>query len=307
MGNDYPSTEEILASEASQPTQAPTQETAAPTQAVPEKQAPPQQAGPQFLDLEKYKTHHLTYKANGKEVKEPLEKILNRASQGYNYAQQMEQLKERGKQYDSYDEKLKALEKWKQFDDYAASNPEWAKHVEDTWRNRTQVANPNIDPADPVSQKLSHIEKLFEERFNQFGQKFSKYDEFINGQEAQKADKSLDEVIGSVRDEFKQIDFDQADDDGKTVEYKVLEHMKNASIRDFKTAFVSLYYNDLVSSAKSQALSQEVNERQKQAKQGIMGVSSTPKFSKPAEGFNVRGKTYEQLAEMAKEELRQHA
>lgn len=303
---DYPSTEEILATEAqSQP--------AAPAQAEPAKQesvqAPQQTKTPeqQFLDFEKFKTHHVTYKANGKEVKEPLEKVLNRASQGYNYAQLMEQLKERGKQFDTWEQEKASLSKWKQFDDYAAKNQAWAKHVEEMWEKKGQYSDPNRDPNDPQVQIDSRIQQMFENFSNQFGQKLSGIEEFINGQKSSQADKDLDGVVSQVRDQFKQIDFDEVDDQGKSVEYKVLEHMQQNGIKNFKTAFVDLYHDQLVNTAKSKALEADANERQKQTKQGIMGVSSTPKFSTQPESFSVRGKSYEQLAEMAKDALRQHA
>lgn len=213
--DNYPSTDEIM-SEISQEAQ-PANPSAADQQASAPVETKP--AEPQFLDLDKYKAHHVTYKARGKEIKEPLEKVLARASQGYDYAQLVDGHK---KSVADWEKERNELAKYKQYNDFAKANPDWAKHVEESWNTRGNPSPREQDPNDPYSEKFAKLE----ERFNQFGERFSKYDEYIQGQTNAKDDKLLDDRITEIRAKYKQIDLDQSDDEGRSNEFKVLEHMK---------------------------------------------------------------------------------
>jgi hypothetical protein len=300
---DYPSTDEVLSS---------MEQETAPKESVEKtvesRQEPVQVSKePAYLDFDKYKTHHVTYKANGKEVKEPLEKVLGRASQGYNYAQLMEQMKQRQAQFDGWEKEKAELGKWKQYDEYAKNNPEWSKYVEDMWNKRGQYSQPGMDPQDPTAQQIAKLQQALEGSLSQYGQKISSLEEYINSQKNVQADKQLDESISQIRAKYKQLDLDQVDEQGKSNEYKILEHMQQTGIKNFETALRDLFFDDLVTSAKSQALQATANDKQKQAKQGIVGVSQSPQFSKPDASVSVRGKTWEQLAEMAKADMQRQA
>src|SRR4051812_40705324 len=60
---------------------------------------------------------------NGRQIKAPKDKVLQWASQGYDYPQKMAELKKQREEFD------RAYSPYKTVDDYAKQNPEWWKHV----------------------------------------------------------------------------------------------------------------------------------------------------------------------------------
>lgn len=257
---------------------------------------------PAHLDFDQYKGHHVTYKANGKEVVEPLEKVLQRASMGYDYAQKTADLKnnyipktELEQGYVPKDEYSK-LERWKQYDDYARQNPEWAKYVEQQWNNRELVGQ--MDPEDPNHQLFQQFQQKMDERLSQYDQRFQSFDQFMQSQQATREDTALDEEIGQTKEKFGFMDFDRpVDESGKSVEMAVLEHMEQTGIKSFKTAFVDLYQDDILQQAESRAKEQSAKAIQQKAKKGIMGVSETP--TRPQAPAARRPRTDKEAYEMA--------
>lgn len=246
-----------------------------------------------FLDFDQYKGHHVTYKANGKEVTEPFEKVLQRAQMGYDYAQKTADLKNnyipRSELETGYvpKEKYDAIARYEQYDKYARENPTWAEHVENSWNNRDVLNNPNVDPQDPQFQAFQQLLQPLQERLTQYEQRFGQVDEFIQSSRSSAEDKALDNQISEVKQQFDYIDFDQVDPEtGNSIEMRVLDHMEQTGIKNFKTAVVDLYQDQIISQGSSKALEKSAQERQRQAKQGVVGVSQTP-TAKPQPGSRV--------------------
>jgi hypothetical protein len=257
----------------------------------------------ELLATDKYGKHLVEYKARGKPVRETLAEALNRASQGYDYAQLMAEFKgkEPGyqKQIEERDQKLQALQRWQDYHDYIQKNPAWGKHVEDMWNNREQYSNPNLDPNDPITKEIAGIKQALANFSNQFGEKFSKYDNLVTEQEHKKDDIAFENEVSTVKQNFKDVDFDTKDESGKSTRTYVLEHMVRAKIPSFRTAFLDLYHDQLVEMREKALQEKQAKEVQKRTKQGIIDVKSTPNGRDKSPPSNLASKSWDQVLEMA--------
>lgn len=273
-----------------------------------ESHAKMQKAAEDYLGLDKYGKHHVEYKANGKPVRESLEQALNRASQGYNYAQLMEEFKQKEptyqKQIETLSGQLKSLDKFRQYDEYAKANKAWADHVDNMWKNKEQFSNADLDPNDPITKKLASFEQMLQSFSNQFGEKIQKYDQVVTAQEVAKEDASFEQEVTKVVESYKNIDFNAKDESGKSVRTHVLEHMVGKQIPSFRTAFLDLYHDQLLAAHEQSLRDKHAKETQRRTKEGIIGVKSTPNgHDKGAPISNIGSKSWDELANLGKKEL----
>lgn len=234
---------------------------------------------------------------NGKKIPADRNRMTQWAQQGYDYNQKMAEFK---RQQMSFEQQQQELEQqyspFKQIDDYAKQNPEWWTFVEQQWHNRSQF-NPSGDQSlgDPdVSQMIGPLQ----EKLNSL-EKFKTDFEAAQAQQIeQEADAQLDQEVTSIREKYSNLDWDNPDESGLTLEQRVLKHSIDSGISTFKAAFNDLMQEELIRRARDEAKEETQKELQKRSKLGLLGKSSTPQQGlKPAEG--VKGKSYESLLEEA--------
>lgn len=253
-----------------------------PASSEPQQQVQPQQ---QVIEYE--------YDAAGKKIKEPIDMILKRASQGYHYAQRMAEIKAQEAKYKQYEDQNKTLQQWKEYDDYAKQNPAWAEHVHAMWEKR-QEALESAGADNPNSPLHAELQALKAE--------LNPIKEFVGSLRQAEEDKALSSEIESIRKKYADLDFDQADESGKSLEYRVLEHAKENGIKSFKLAFLDLYHDKVLQTREEKAKEAAIKAQQNQRKQGILGQSSQPtKGIRPA--GNSKSKSYDDLAREALDEL----
>ena len=223
----------------------------------------PQAAAEQQAEIE------YEYTALGATRKEPISLILKRASQGYDYAQKMEQFKQ--EQAAVAEAKARADElhgKYAQIDDYARENPEWYDHWSQAYEQRQTYGAQSDQPAVDFSPVKEEIDALRNE--------FSSVKEFITQQQQSQEDGKYWDEVKTVQKEFPDIDLNQSDETGKTLEYKILEHAKDNGIASFRVAFRDFYHDQLKSRMLEQAKQDLIKEDKERRKKGIVGVSNTP-------------------------------
>lgn len=248
-------------------------------------------------------SHKLEYTANGKQVSEDIATILKRASQGYNYAQQVNALKDQQTEIERAKQEAQSVqEKWSKFESYAKENPKWYDHWTTAWESRD--SNPQgMGQADGDGGEIdSRLTALLD-------QKLGPIQEFMNSQQKAKADadmqasdKQLDEAIKSTRSEFSDIDFDASDpESGKTLEYQVLEYASQNGITDFNAAFKVFYHDKLVASQVEAKKAEWAKEEESKRRQGILGEMPVSKKDPSKPDFSKS--SYDQIAEFAAKDL----
>lgn len=219
---------------------------------------------------------------NGKKIApDHPDKLKKWASQGYDYAQKMESFKQKQAEVD----KIKTeFSKYKQIDDYIKKDPKWWEHVEESYNNR-------LASEDPVVQRVNG---LLQEKLAPFEQLIAQKEEQEKQAQIHKEDTALSGEIKSIRERYKDLDFDTPDAEGKSLEFKVLEHGARQGMPSFKAAFLDFYHDQLEKMWESrgrEAISKDAERRQKL---GLSTSQSTPK-RKTTDDFDVRGKNYNQI------------
>ena len=235
---------------------------------------------------------------NGKPIRATTEQLIKWAQQGYDYPQKMGEFNKTKTAFENQQKEYEAkYAPYQQIDDWAAKNPTQWQSLEQAWKQSQNAPAPVEN--DPYAPKFQTIE-----------QKLSQIERFANTMMQERAEKSrkeqdtkLSEEIKSIREQYKDLDFDSLDENGKSLEYKVFEHAKASGVSSFKTAFRDFYHDNLIERAQAQAKLAVSKGIQTKSKMGVLGSNPTPKRGL-SEVKNPRDRSYDDLAQEALDELR---
>lgn len=244
------------------------------------------------------------YKVDGKEIEEPLEMILKRASQGYNYSQRMAEINRKAEAYQKLDDDNKQLSKWREYDEYARTNPKWNEHVQKMWEEKSRYSSDQIDPENPFAKEFTNLRKEFDEYKNTQMEAQKKVEAYQTLEKQSKEDLQLDGEIKSLRSKYSYVDFDKADEFGNSLETQIVNHAVKNGMNRFTTAFLDYYHEPLLSIERERAKESLLKETQENKKKGIIGKTQLPLINgKDLSAKNVRARSYDDLAREAIEEL----
>lgn len=235
------------------------------------------------------------FKAAGKQVQGTIDQLKQWASQGYHYAQQMNQIKQTQDR----------LQPYMELDKYAAENKDWWDFVQDQWNNR-QGWNPNQQQAQqqqtqPGAEQSPEIQALKQELEDL--KKFK--NDLVQKQENEriaKEDAELDEKIQSMRENYSHLDWQGIDDDGLDLESRIIAYANKRGISDFEDAFKAYNFESLMEQQKAASKEQTVKDIQNQRKLGILGKTQVPSQGL-TDATNLRNKSYGDLVQEALEEI----
>lgn len=258
------------------------------------KEAEPKE--PQVKEETIYEFNH-----NGKPIKATRDELVKWAQQGYDYPQKMQLLNQTKAQMEKHFQEWES--KWtpyKQIDEWAAKNPDQWKALEQSWRSgQYNPAATQSNQNDPYAPKFQSLE-----------QKLAQIEQFTQTQMAKeqtenqkRLDEKLDQDVKSIREQYKDLDWSNLDETGKTLEQKVLEHASQNGIANFKTAFRDFYHDQLIERAGAQAKLNISKGIQSQTKLGVLGTSPTSQKRGLTETKDPRKQSYEELAKEGLAEL----
>jgi hypothetical protein len=237
---------------------------------------------------------------NGKKVApDSQEKARTWMSQGYNYSQRMAEINRQRKEIEDLSGRYRGYDRYSEVDQYAKQNPQWWDFVEKQWaqRGQQQPQGQNIDPAmqsvlAPLQQELAQLKEWRDQQLQE-----------RQKQEEQRFDEVLSKDIASIREQNPNIDFDAVDQSGKTLELRILEHANQIGTASFRAAFRDYLHDQILESAKAQKLAAEAKAPQVAKERGILGVSPTPKKAPSSRPAQVKGRSWDDLAKVAMEDL----
>lgn len=235
----------------------------------------------------------------GKKIRAPLDKLLQWAGQGYNQPQVLQKFNQEKQAWESQRQQWeKQYSPYRQIDDWATKNPDKWQQLQQMWQSQAQGGAAQTNPA----AQPAPLPPEFQQMREQVGQ----LTEFFQTQQQKQEDDALDREVQSIREKYKDLDWDSPDENGKSLEFKVLEHAKANGIAKFGTAFKDFYHDELISRAEAKAQQSVSQNIQKKTKLGILGESPIPQskrqsFSQPK---NIKQTSYEDLAAEALEEIR---
>jgi hypothetical protein len=257
----------------------------------------------------------IPYKANGKELQEPLSTVIQRASMGYNYAQLMQQHKQREAAIEAEKQQIaQQAQKWQQYDEFATQNPEWAEYVRSQWESRFNFggqqqaqqpfgASQNQGSFEQQSSQMQLPPEVARElsEMRSFVSQY-KQDQQVRMQAEQ--DHALNQEIETVAKEYPDIDLTGTDPmTGESLEQQILRHAQSNGISTFRAAFRDMMFDKLLARGQTQAKETVAKQMQQQIKSGFLGQSSSPMLSQQTSGVDLGRHSYHSLMDMAAKEL----
>jgi hypothetical protein len=238
---------------------------------------------------------YFEYQASGKTVKEDLETILKRASQGYNYAQLVNEHKG---MVDSFskerDQHLAQLGVWKQYDEYANQNPQWAEFVKSQWESRQSYGQPQSE--------FGHQQQQGSDIHPEVRAFMDEYRSNQRVAQEQAEDAALHEQIQSVQKDFPDFDLSYSDPStGQSLELQIIEHAKAHGINSFKAAFKDYMFDKIIEKRITSAKEATAKELANRTKQGFISKSDTSLNDIGSKGFKSSGSLHDDLIQGAME------
>lgn len=237
---------------------------------------------------------------NGKQIKAPISdpRVKQWASQGYDYSQKMAEFSQKQAEIEKQAAWAREAEgRYKEIDEYVKQNPQFWDHVTQSWTNRQGQA------PDPLEQKLQSYKSELKSEIGEIKEFIQAQRQAQQAAEQQEEDQRLNQEIKSIQEKYPDLDLNQVDESGKTLETKVLEFAVENGIRKFSVAFNAFNHDRLLKLHEEKGKEAAQKEIQKKTKLGLLGTTPTPTrgISQPKD---IKNETYDSLYEQALEELR---
>lgn len=173
-------------------------------------------------------------------------------------------------------EQIQALKK---YDDYLKAHPEEAELVRKEL-DKLQAAkqeNPLWNEVNNLKNELSPIKERLEAVLNE------------------KADHVLNEQFKTLRNSFKEINFDEADENGFTHEHKILDAFSNKTYPSVEAAFKDMYFDKILEMREQKAKENITKEIQDRSKKGHVFVDrlNRPNFVQPKK--DIKSQSYDDI------------
>lgn len=239
------------------------------------------------------------FPVENKTIKVKRDQLFQWAQQGRTAPGKMSQLSREvetwKKKYSEFEPKYKAYEEqYKPIDEYVKQNPTFWDHVLDSWKNKSQALTDQANPlAGVVTDLQQKVQDLIQYK-NQVEDRQQKY-------QAQQEDQAYLQTMEEIKKTYSDIDFDTPNEEGKSLEYQVLEFAQQRGIRDFDIAFKAFKHDDLLKRAETRAKESLLKDKQKNTKLGVLGITPSP--TKRVQQRDIRQRSYDDLVDEALEEL----
>jgi len=235
----------------------------------------------------------LEFDFNGQKVRpESLDQTKTWLSQGRNYSQRAEQLNRQTKEWEA---RVKAADEFREYyepiDQYAKKDPDWWKHVEQSYQEKMKNPQGLSPELAPLAAELGEVKSFI-------GQ--IRQEKILQDQQAE--DQKLDQEIDAIRKQYPTIDLSAVDESGLTLEKRVLDHAGEIRTTSFRAAFRDYLHDKFIDLAKTEGRQAITKDQETRARKGILGTTPAP-IKAMQKAQNVRGKSYDDLYAEAKSEL----
>lgn len=193
----------------------------------------------------------------------------------------------------------KALELYRDVDEYAKKNPKWWDHILQSYQAGGQVPQEQSQEAPPPwLEKLTAMEKRIAELSGDFSTIKDERERVRKDAE----DKTLDTEIEEYRKAHPYFDWKALNETGyPALEVKILEHAAANGIKKFSTAANDFLHDEFIKRTDMKAREEVGKTVQTKNKLGLGEVRTEPRKNMAA--TDTRNKSYDQLAREALKEL----
>jgi hypothetical protein len=243
----------------------------------------------------------LEFDYKGQKIKADREKAIKWASQGYDYAQRMADFNKRAQEFEAKQKSISELEAkldpYRKADEFFAKNPDKWQRIEAELKAAQLGAQDQNDPALKVLEKIQpELDSLkqFKTQFETEQQK----------KQREADDAKLMSEREAIQKKYPDLALDTPDENGQSMEYRVLEYAQQHGLRSFEQAFKLYNHERLLEVAQAKAKEAVGKETQRKTKLGLLGKSSAPtKDIRPPR--DLKNQSYEDILAEINEERQQ--
>jgi len=255
---------------------------------------------------------------NGKPIKATRDQIIKWAQMGYDRPQFMQKFNQEKAKWEEergqWEQLKQKYSPYTQIDEWAAKNPTQWQQLQEMWKRGMQnpaalTQSPQTQPqntqvSSEIQPYLTKIQSL-EQQLSQILPAVQQFQDWKTQSTHQQEDQALDQEIKSIREQHPDLDWNTLDENGKSLEVRVLEHAQNNGIAKFQTAFRDLLHEELLNRAQAKAQQSVAKGIQTRTKLGILGESPMPQKGRELNrNKSIRETSYEELENEIREELR---
>ncbi len=185
-------------------------------------------------------------------------------------------------------EQLKSLERFREYQTFAEQNPGWLEHLNQTWQQRQELTQAQLDPSDPVHARLiaaeQQLAKILPVVENQA-------QEIASAKIKTENETYLSELSG-FQQKYPGIKLDEADPKtGKTKEFQALEYAKTHRIEHLPMdqILTLALHSEIVARTEEGARAKLGQQRQQDHRAGVIQTQAKPDPIDPNSLPKVRG------------------
>lgn len=209
----------------------------------------------------------------GRKVQASKDNVLKWAQERYDLQTKLDEIKKQQTQFDldrkSVEELKTRFTPYEEVDSFIKENPQWWSMVEQQYKKAKEDAENTGFNNELLKPVMSELETL--KRFREEIQTERENLKVLN------EDRALNQEISDVRKQYPNLNWDEVDSTGKTLEQQIIDHAMQRQIPSFSTAFKDKFFEQLTSMKSAQAKEQAAKEiHEQKVKQGIVGKSSEP-------------------------------
>lgn len=228
---------------------------------------------PQAATPPEFKEYEFNARGQAIRIKDNDPRMNQWLSQGYDYAQNVNTLKQERETWDkSKNDWEGQISNYKEIDAYANENPEWWNHITQSYENR---ASRNEAVPD-------NIKSYLDQRLSSGSKDATLMKQFLQEMQTQKMEKQvseednrLSESVKSIQAKYQGLDFSAKDQSGQSLEQRVLNHAITNNLPTFRAAFLDYYHDSLEQQAEARGREMVSSEMNKRKKLGLLD-SPTP-------------------------------
>jgi hypothetical protein len=230
-----------------------------------------------------------TIKYKGKDVSLDDDRFIGYAQKGFDYNQKMHDFRVEKKLFEQ--ERARNKEKFEQLaeiDAYAKANPQWLKTVQDQWALIQSGQQPAMTPETELQVLRSQLTQLQET--------MSEQKQSLEDRRVAELQATQEGSIQKYKDAHPEMDWASKDAEGNSLEDRIGHAMLEKGVRDFSIMADSFLLKEHLNRKLMEGKESAAKSIQKANQMGLGKVTKQPGMGKLRTEYDIKGKTYDQIA-----------
>jgi hypothetical protein len=226
-------------------------------------------------------------KHKGKEIALDPEKAKAYAQKGYDYETKMREFKVQKKLYEQEIEKQKSMYgELAEINEFAKQNPAFEQLIQREWAKIQSGQDIPVAPEDKVT--------LLESRVNQLVEKLESQEQQNSLRKQAEMEAAQETQIESYKSKYSDFDWDSKDENGATLEDRIMQNMIDKGVKDFEIMADHVLKTELLARQQMEAKKKIGKQIQHANKHGLGQITKTSQ-QKTSKAKDIGNKSYDDL------------